>query len=576
MLELARHLRLDEQETRHLLEASLTALAPHFLVPLPRNPFFTGREEILEALHTQLGVDQAVALTQSSALHGLGGVGKTQIALEYAYRHALEYRAVFWIGAETEEQIVAGLLQIADVLHLPGQADKGESRVVAAVQHWLSTRGQWLLIIDNIADLTLLDRLLPRARSGAILLTTQSPILGTWARGLDLAPMEPDEGLLFLLRRAKILASDAGGRQMRQFAEEHPTSYRAATTLVEALGRLPLALDQAGAYLEATQCGLPAYLELVHTRRAVLLQSRGEGAHEHPASVSTTFTLALTSAARRHPAVGDLLRVCALLQPDAIPEELFRQGAASLGPSLEAVCGDPVEWDRVLAVACSSSLLSRHAEERTLSLHRLVQAVRLDTMTQGEREQWRRRVIGALNTAFPNVLQTKEPTLWKQGERFLSHALLCLSHPETDDDSLLLATFASKVAEYLHKRGRYAEAERLCWRALHLWERALGPEHPQVASALNALARAAPVGTSPWPGASRCGPCAQQPGDPLSGAGRLPESRAVLPARLAPAGAHARSGSCADGDLAQQSGQVVLPAGQVSGSRAALSARAAH
>src|SRR5258708_24237574 len=121
---------------------------------------------------------------------------------------------------------------------------------------------------------------------------------------------------------------------MRQFAEEHPTSYRAARTLVEALGRLPLALDQAGAYLEATQCGLPAYLELVHTRRAVLLQSRGEGAHEHPASVSTTFTLALTSAARRHPAVGDLLRVCALLQPDAIPEELFRQGAASLGPAL--------------------------------------------------------------------------------------------------------------------------------------------------------------------------------------------------------------------------------------------------
>src|SRR5260370_38174502 len=100
VLELARCLHLDEQETRLLLEASFTALSPHWYVPLPRNPFFTGREEILAALHTQLGVDQTVALTQSSALHGLGGVGKTQIALEYAYRHALEYRAVFWIGAE--------------------------------------------------------------------------------------------------------------------------------------------------------------------------------------------------------------------------------------------------------------------------------------------------------------------------------------------------------------------------------------------------------------------------------------------------------------------------------------------
>src|SRR5579859_6526611 len=130
VLELAKHLRLDDQETRHLLEASLTALSPHWSVPLPRNPYFTGREEVLETLHTQLGVEQAVALTQSSALHGLGGVGKTQIALEYAYRHALEYRAVFWIGAETEEQIVSSLLRIAEVLQLPGREDKGQQRVV--------------------------------------------------------------------------------------------------------------------------------------------------------------------------------------------------------------------------------------------------------------------------------------------------------------------------------------------------------------------------------------------------------------------------------------------------------------
>src|SRR5579859_1990441 len=119
VLELARHLKLDDQETRQLLEASLTALAPYWSVPLPRNPYFTGREDILEALHTQLGIDQTVALIHSSALHGLGGVGKTQIALEYTYRHVNEYSAVFWMTAETEEQIATGIQQIAETLQLP-------------------------------------------------------------------------------------------------------------------------------------------------------------------------------------------------------------------------------------------------------------------------------------------------------------------------------------------------------------------------------------------------------------------------------------------------------------------------
>src|SRR5581483_3769073 len=209
VLELTRHLHLDDREARQLLEASLTALSPYWLVPLPRNPFFTGREAILEALHTQLGVDQAVALTQSSALHGLGGIGKTQIALEYAYRHALEYSAVFWIRAETEEQIVTSLLHMADVLELPGRNEKDQQRVVAAVQRWLGAHNQWLVIWDNVENLGLLDHFLPPARSGAILITTRCQTLGTHARGVDLLPMEYEEGMLFQLRRAKVLSAEA-------------------------------------------------------------------------------------------------------------------------------------------------------------------------------------------------------------------------------------------------------------------------------------------------------------------------------------------------------------------------------
>src|SRR5579885_3365072 len=235
VLELARCLKLDEQEARQLLEASLTACSPYWSVPLPRNPYFTGREEILETLHRQLGVGQAVALTQSLALHGLGGVGKTQIALEYAYRHALEYSAVFWIGAETEEQIIASLLRVAETLQLPERAEKDQHLMLTAVQRWLSTHSQWLLIWDNLEDLRVLDRFLPSVRSGAILITTRCQTLGTLARGIDLMPMGQEEGMLFVLRRAKVLFSETTSEQMRHLAERLPVESEAVAVVVTIL-----------------------------------------------------------------------------------------------------------------------------------------------------------------------------------------------------------------------------------------------------------------------------------------------------------------------------------------------------
>jgi tetratricopeptide (TPR) repeat protein len=247
------------------------------------------------------------------------------------------------------------------------------------------------------------------------------------------------------------------------------------------MGGLPLALDQAGAYLEATRCGLPAYLELFRTQRAALLQERGEGTREHPASVWATFTLALAATAARRLAVGDLLCVCALLQAEAIPEELFRQGAAQLGAALEALCRDGLAWNQVVARACAYSLVSRHPEEQTLSLHRLVQAILVDTMTQAERAAWSRRIIAALDAVFPEVWYSD----WKQGERLVQHALLCLHAAE---DSLVVASLALKVALYLRARGQYTEVKSLTQRALQIREQLLGPEHLDVADALSALA----------------------------------------------------------------------------------------
>jgi len=481
---LARHLHLDEQETGWLLEASLTALTPPFLVPLQRNPFFTGREEVLQALHTGLSGKQ----TRFLVLHGPDGLGKTQIALEYAYRHVLEYNAIFWIDAETGETLVASLLRIAELLQLHALQQANQQRVVVAVQHWLSSHSGWLLIWDNVEDLALLGRFLPFAWSGAMLITTSRHIPGPFVRGMDLSPMQQEEGRVFLLRRAEILKPDATGEQVRQFALRLPAYAAAAAELVTMMAGLPLALNQAGAYLEATQCELPAYLKLFHTRWGALIQQRGTRWPDHRASVSTTFTLAITHIARRHPAVQDLLRVCAFLQADAIPEELFRQGGELLGATLARVCQDPLDWEQVVTLACAYALLSRQREEQTLSLHRLVQTVLIETMTEAERKQWIRRAMSALELLFPDVQPATGFAIWKHCERLQPHALLCLRQAEAFEDSLTFASLAYKVAQYLRTRGRYTEAEPLYLRALHIRERVYGPDHVLMAPSLNDLA----------------------------------------------------------------------------------------
>lgn len=487
VLELARKLHLDYQDTRKLLEASLIAFAHTFVVPWPRNPYFTGREKLLSALHARLGIDQQNALTQCSAVHGLGGVGKTQIALEYAYRHALEYSAVFWVDAGDNERTIASLLTIAEVLQMPERESTDPQHVVLAVQHWLSSHAHWLLIWDDARDQEMLQRFLPAKREGSILLTTRGLALGTLAQGLDLAPMEQREAILFVLRRAKVLDLQANDEHVLQFADRAPAPYRATTELVAMLGGLPLALDQAGAYLEETRCGLPAYVELFRKESAALLSLRGRS-DAHPAAVSTMFRLSATATIALHPAAGDFLHVCALLSAHAIPEELFRQGGLHLGARLQATCSNSLEWNRLVSAVCSYSLLSRQPEEQTLAIHRLAQAVLLDAMSETERQQWMQHIIAALAEVFPSVQSQRDQDMWKQAERLLPHVLVCLGQAGGSQASPVLASLAYKSARYFSVSGREVEAEAFYQRAISIQEQALGPEHPALADPLTGLA----------------------------------------------------------------------------------------
>jgi tetratricopeptide (TPR) repeat protein/transcriptional regulator with XRE-family HTH domain len=487
VLELARQLRLDEQETQGLLEASLAGLPPRFSLPFARNPYFTGREDLLGQLHKLLFQEQKekrnLTLRQPYALYGLGGIGKTQLAIEYAYRHALAYTAVFWIRAETQETILSSFLAIAELLEMPEREETEQQKAIEAVQRWFARHPGWLLIWDNVEDLDLFQQFLPPTRLGAILLTTRRQAVGMLAEGLPLAPMAQEEGMLFLLRRAKILPALATTERLHQLAVDQHQEYTATQELATLMDGLPLALDQAGAYMEETGCSPLNYLQRYRQQRAQLLARRGNPAGDHPHSVVTTLRLSYQQVAEQHPAALELLRFCVFLAPSAIPEELFTEGATHMGPMLSEVAADPAQFDLAVAALRSLSLLQRHSQTQTLSLHQLVRAVLREEMNKPEQHQWWQRVLHALNAVFPAVsYQT-----WGRCERLLPHVLAGAADIPAQFYEMELAQVLQKTASYLNARARFELAEQVFQRALSLMEQQVGRDHAEVAVVLNRL-----------------------------------------------------------------------------------------
>lgn len=313
------------------IEAWGVSRARVWTIPYLRNLYFTGRERILARLHTNLGEHNIVAVSQARAISGLGGIGKTQTALEYAYRYAEEYDLVLWVRADSREALLQQFAGLAVHFGLPNHADADQHRLAHAVKHWLETQCDevWLLIFDNVEDIPLVQEFLPTRGNGAVLLTTRLHAVGKHLRKIELDKLSLEEGEQFLLARM--------GFAGEQGLESLPPGEReAAVQLCRSFDGLPLALDQAAAYIEERGCTLAEYLALYQQQRADLLRRENMvDRRDYPDSVATTWLLSFEQVEQASQVAADLLRLFAFLHPDAIPEELLLQGAAELGTPLQ-------------------------------------------------------------------------------------------------------------------------------------------------------------------------------------------------------------------------------------------------
>jgi hypothetical protein len=209
--------------------------------------------------------------------------------------------------------------------------------------------------------------------------------------------MSLETGVLFLLRRAGVIGPGA-------LAEEASSlEYAHAQNIVRELGGLPLALDQAGAYMEETATSLEEYLQLYHHHRLAFLHRRGGLVADHPEPVAATWALAFTHIENNDPVAADLLRLCAFLDPDAIPEELLFAGLQQLAGSMSDI--HQLRFNEAIGSLLRFSLVRRNGDTHTITVHRLIQSVVRDNLLPEQHSEWLHRVVLMLSETFPSAIE---------------------------------------------------------------------------------------------------------------------------------------------------------------------------
>jgi hypothetical protein len=320
-----------------------------------RNPNFTGRGGDLAKLAAGFTAGRTVTV---HALHGMGGVGKTQLATEYAHAHAGSYDAVWWVNAEEPALIPEQLTRLA--IRLGVEPRSGEPDAVReAVHAGLAATPGWLLIFDNAEDADVVRYWLPTAPLGPgvpghALVTTRRDGFDGMGGVVDLDVMDLPESVQLLRTRAPGVEEGIA----RQVAED--------------LGRLPLALEQAAAYLNKTRMPAGDYLTLLRTRESEILKRGNVAGRGDNATITTLWDLSLERLRESAPAAVQLLDVCAYLAPVPIPEDLFTDHPDVLPDPLADACRDQLAFTDVVAAVVDYSLAKR--TPTGLLLHRLVQA----------------------------------------------------------------------------------------------------------------------------------------------------------------------------------------------------------
>ncbi|KUJ68393.1 ATP/GTP-binding protein [Streptomyces albus subsp. albus] len=477
-----------------------------------RNNNFTGRQALLDALHERLR-SEGTAAVLPEALHGLGGVGKSQIALEYVHQHAADYDVVWWIAAERDEQIRTALVELAESMGL--QAGRESNIAVPRVLNALRTGRpykDWLLVFDNAEDLETVRQYFPSGGPGRILVTSRNAQWSRAARTVEVDVFEREESIELLRRRGPELPHEQANR------------------VAQTLGDLPLAIEQAAAWLTETGMPVDEYLQVFEDERADVSTRRSEllaaGVPvDYPEPVAAAWNMSLRRLAEQHPGALQLLRVCSFFAPEPISRRLFSSvRGVSLSPELSAVLQDPIKLGHAIREIGRYALIRINHRSNTIEMHRLVQAVLIGQMSPQQKADMRHSAHLLLAHGDPNevtvpnwpryadllshvrasramecddkwVRQTVRNVvrflfMWGDHEGVLEFGGQVADHwRETlGEESLETVAVSRTVSHALTVKGDYARAQALNARLLELLRGTVGDDHEDTIAAFAAVA----------------------------------------------------------------------------------------
>jgi tetratricopeptide (TPR) repeat protein len=421
-----------------------------------------GRETLLQQIEGALGDPEENV--QAVALTGLGGVGTTSLAIEYAHRHRNDYTMVWWIRADDEATLHGDFAGLAAALRLPEASSPDPRASSLAVHAWLKRHSNWLLVFDNASDPGEVATVLPPIGGGHALITSRNPGWQAMATVLAVDVLPRGDSVDFLLERT----GDA--------------DTEAARALAEVLGDLPLALEQAAAYVEQSGLSLARYLALFRERSTDLLRRGSAGSN--PDTVATVWQLSFERLRDESPAGAAVLRLCAFMAPDDIPLEIFQAPADSWPDELRPVVTDPLALSDAVVALRRYSLI--RVSEDDLSVHRLVQAVVRQRLSEESQRDWAGLAVLILAEIFP--AHSDDVVTWPTCSRLLPHVLAVTEHAErigvySEQTSWLL----DRAAAYLTAHAEFSVAKRCLERAVSLVIASRGPADPALCGYLTGL-----------------------------------------------------------------------------------------